>query len=247
MNAEPLTKTGLVFGESAQAYSQNMFTRLRTLEALCPFSGGVAADLGCGRGAYTQQLVKFFDRVIAADVLPENLDYVRNHVSGSVTFCCAPVEKLPIASASVDAAFLIEVLDHVDDVNQSLREVARILKPGGKAYISVPNAVFPLETHPVKLFGRLFHPRLFPFLNWTPLHSKLATARVFLRRKLCRCCEASGLDVLAHDYVVVPLEYRCNRLRPLLSVVARTHLKAFVGVSIVLVAEKCSLANTGLP
>jgi SAM-dependent methyltransferase len=141
----------------------------------------------------------------------------------------------------VDAAFVIEVLDHVNDVRRSLEEVRRILKPFAKAYISVPNALFPFETHPIKLFGYLLHPIFFPFLNWTPFHDRIATARIFRKRDLIRVCESIGFRVLGSGYVAVPLERRFKSFRSAVAIVAQTPLKPFIGVSLVLALEKKSV------
>jgi ubiquinone/menaquinone biosynthesis C-methylase UbiE len=238
LTPEPLTSKGLVFGQSATASGRNVMERLGALEMLCPFPGGVAADFGCGEGGYTIELAKRFNKVLAIDILPRNLECARQNVSGEAHFCCAALENIPVQSESVDVAFIIEVLDHVNDVGLTLSEVWRILKPRSRAYISVPNSLFPLETHPIKLFGKLLHPILFPCLNWTPFHDRIATARIFGRRKLIRMCESVGFRVLGSDFAVVPLERRFRPLRPVLAKVARTPLKPLIGVSLVLALEK---------
>jgi ubiquinone/menaquinone biosynthesis C-methylase UbiE len=164
---EALTSTGLIFGQSASASSRNVYDRLRALEALCPFPKGVVADLGCGQGGYTIELERRFNYVLATDIQPANIEHARTQASHNTEFYCAPLENTPIDSERVDAAFVIEVLDHVNDVRRSLEEVRRILKPFAKAYISVPNALFPFETHPIKLFCHLLHPIFFPeALHW---------------------------------------------------------------------------------
>lgn len=238
LKSEALTRTGLIFGQSARASSRNVLERLRALQRLCPFPQGVAADLGCGQGGYTRELSKHFDRVLAADILPANVEYARQHVSGNVEFFCAALEDTPVESESVDAAFVIEVLDHVNDVELSLAEIRRILRPRSKAYISVPNSLFPFETHPINLFSKLLHPFLFPGLNWTPFHDRIATARIFAKTKLIRMCESSGFRVLGTDYVTVPLESRFKFLRPVLAGLSKTPVRPFIGVSLVLALEK---------
>jgi SAM-dependent methyltransferase len=238
MHSEELAVGGLIYGESARPSGRNVHQRLRALEALCPYPEGLATDLGCGRGAYTVELAKRFERVIGIDILPRNIDDARMNVRGNVEFRCAALESVPLEDESMDAAFLIEVLDHVADVDRCLAELRRVLKPGGRAYISAPNALFPLETHPVKIFGRFFHPRLFPFLNWTPFHDRLATARIFHRQRLCKLCESWDFVVVASDYLIVPLEYRLKAMRPILSTIGRTLMKPMISVSVLAALEK---------
>ncbi len=225
MHPEELTQAGFIFGQSAGASGRNVLQRLGVFEKLRPFSGGLAADLGCGQGAYTVELAKRFEQVIGIDILPKNVEQAGAGTPDNVVFRCGPLEDLPIDSESVDAAFLVEVLDHVTEVERSLSELRRVLKPQAIAYISVPNALFPLETHPVKVGTRFFHPWLFPFLNWTCLHDRFATARIFHSRKLSALCESLGLRVLASDYVIAPLEYRIKFMRPILAALGNTWLK----------------------
>jgi SAM-dependent methyltransferase len=238
MRSEELTAGGLIYGESARASGRNVRQRLRALEVLCPFPEGLAADLGCGQGAYTIELARRFDRVVGIDILAHNIDYARLNVHNNVEFHCAPLENVPLGTETLDAAFLIEVLDHVSDVDQCLAELRRVLKPGGKAYISVPNALFPFEIHPVRVFGRFLHPRFFPFLNWFPFHDRVATARIFHRRRLCNLCESWGFKVVASDYLIAPLEYRLRPMRPLISAIGRTLIKPLISVSVVVALEK---------
>jgi SAM-dependent methyltransferase len=238
MRSEELTAGGLIYGESARASGRNVRQRLQALEDLSPFPEGLAADLGCGQGAYTIELASRFDHVVGIDILAQNVASARMNVRTNVEFRCAPLEDIPLPTETLDAAFLIEVLDHVSDVDRCLAELRRVLKPGGKAYISVPNALFPFEIHPVRIFGRFFHPKFFPFLNWFPFHDRVATARIFRRRRLCDLCESWGLKVVASDYMIVPLEYRLKSMRPLISAIGRTSIKPFISVSVVVALEK---------
>jgi SAM-dependent methyltransferase len=238
MHPEALTQAGLIFGQSARPSGRNVHQRLCAFEKLHPFPGGLAADLGCGQGGYTVELAKRFERVIGVDILSTNVEQAGAGALDNVVFRCGSLEDLPLDSETLDAAFLIEVLDHVTAVERSLSELRRVLKPQAIAYISVPNALFPLETHPVKIGTRFFHPWLFPFLNWTSLHDRIATARIFRSRELSALCESLGLRVLARDYVIAPLEYRFQSMRPLLTALGKTWLKPLIGVSVVIAVEK---------
>lgn len=238
LESEPLTTKGLIFGQSARPSGRNVLQRLDALEMLSPFPEGLAADLGCGEGGYALELAKRFNKLLAIDILPTNLESARQNIPGDIDFCCAALENTPVQTESVDVAFIIEVLDHVNDVELALSEVWRILKPRSKAYVSVPNSFFPLETHPIKLFGKLLNPNLFPFLNWTSFHDRVATARIFKRKRLIRTCESLGFYVLGSGYAVVPLERRFRSLRPVFTILARTPLKPLIGVSLVLALEK---------
>jgi SAM-dependent methyltransferase len=65
------------------------------------------------------------------------------------TMVQAAVERLPFAAGSFDKILLAEVLEHVDDDRAALRELYRVLRPGGRLAISVPHANFPLLWDPI--------------------------------------------------------------------------------------------------
>jgi arabinofuranan 3-O-arabinosyltransferase len=56
-------------------------------------------------------------------------------------------EKLPFESASADLVVTMQVLEHVDDPERVMAEVDRVLRPGGKVYISAPNYMAFFEDH----------------------------------------------------------------------------------------------------
>lgn len=235
-----LNEAGFIFGASATSDGLNVITRLRKLEAMWPLPGGIAADIGCGEGAYTVQIQRSFSQTFAFDILPEKLARLQQNpgMSSSVTAACASVEAVPLPTGSVDAAFLIEVLDHVPFVKSALDEVARILKAQGVCYISVPNRLFPLETHPIKWMQRLVHPFFFPFLPWIPaLHRRLATARVFSPNDLTDAARESGLELVRLGCMMPPLERRVKWMRRLLHGLEGTLAERF-GSSLLVVLRK---------
>src|SRR5207247_136219 len=64
-----------------------------------------------------------------------------------VDFRLATAERLPFADGELDHVWIFDVLEHVDDPELVLREVARVLKPGGGFHI-----VLPLEGQPRTLY-----------------------------------------------------------------------------------------------
>lgn len=94
-------------------------------------------DLGCGTGALSAALAPFVRRVVAIDDSSAMLGAARKRLRGvaNVELKRGRLESLPIEDATLDAAALTLVLHHLPDPAQALREVARVLRPGGRVLI----------------------------------------------------------------------------------------------------------------
>lgn len=97
--------------------------------------GAKLVDLGCGTGGTTLWLKEFGD-VTGVDASPEALAYCRRR--GLKKLLRSPLERLRLPSRAFDAAFALDILEHVRDDAQALSEVHRILKPGGSLLVTVP-------------------------------------------------------------------------------------------------------------
>lgn len=99
------------------------------------------ADLACGSGSVAALLAPRVAEVIGVDLSPEMLEAARRRVGaaaapgGNVDLRQGEIEALPIASGTCDAALLLLALTHVEDPALAVAEMARILKPGGRAVI----------------------------------------------------------------------------------------------------------------
>src|SRR4051812_11975745 len=97
----------------------------------------VVADLGCGTGQVSASLAPHVRQVIAVDNSPAMLKAARKNAGelANVELRRGELSALPIEDAACDAALLLLVLSYVPDPTIALREMSRILKPGGKAVI----------------------------------------------------------------------------------------------------------------
>lgn len=99
------------------------------------------ADLACGSGSVAALLAPRVAEVIAVDLSPEMLEAASRRIGaaagpgGNVDLRQGALEQLPIASATCDAALLLLALTHVEEPARAVAEMARILKPGGRAVI----------------------------------------------------------------------------------------------------------------
>lgn len=95
--------------------------------------GKLAADIGAGTGFITEGLIKRGLKVIAVDQSPEMLREMRKKFPNSeaLDLRLGEAECLPLENESVDYVFANMFLHHVEDPPSAIKEMARILKPGG--------------------------------------------------------------------------------------------------------------------
>src|SRR5712664_2424761 len=96
-------------------------------------------DVGCGTGANLQMLAEF-GVAEGVDVAAEALEFCRARGLGSVRQGAA--ESLPYEDAQFDLVTGLDVVEHLDDDVAGLREMFRVLRPGGRALLFVPAFMF---------------------------------------------------------------------------------------------------------
>jgi SAM-dependent methyltransferase len=113
------------------------------LKELVPLGGAEILDVGCGAGAMTEQMARRGEarRVVGIDVDEVQLEKnARRTWPDQVEFQRGGVQQLPFADHSFDGVAMFKSLHHVpsDLLDAGLREVRRVLRPGGWLYISEP-------------------------------------------------------------------------------------------------------------
>jgi len=102
---------------------------------------GVALDAACGTGRHTRRLADLRHRVIGVDTTPEMLGRARAAVP-EAALVRGDLTRLPLRSASVDLAVCALALDHAPALLDPIRELGRVVRPGGRLVIS--------DIHPVQ-------------------------------------------------------------------------------------------------
>ena len=92
-------------------------------------------DIGCGAGGMMGMLARYGD-VVGLDVDREYLVYCRER--GFANVLCGSGYELPFPDGKFALVSLFDTLEHIPEEVQALREVRRVLKPGGRVLISVP-------------------------------------------------------------------------------------------------------------
>ena len=99
---------------------------------------GRVADIGCGKGRFARIVKERWpeSQVVAVDLAEAML----SHVPPDIGRAAASMTALPLAAASMDAAYATESLEHAIDIPGAVAELARIVKPGGRIIIIDKNA-----------------------------------------------------------------------------------------------------------
>lgn len=113
-------------------------------------------DLGCGEGDLVGRLTSHFDKLIGSDIADNRLKIARKkNKSNKITFINNDLDKkLPYKDNSFDVITCLSVIEYVFDVYEFMKEVRRVLKPGGILILSTPNIAF-LPERIKLLFGFL--------------------------------------------------------------------------------------------
>lgn len=108
-------------------------------------------DLGSGTGFFTRQLAARFEpaNIIGLDIAEGMLHFSQQQTrTQQIKWLCADAESLPLADHSVDLIFSSLVIQWCSNLLQLLRELARVLKPGGQLVVATlgPNTLHELKS-----------------------------------------------------------------------------------------------------
>ena len=204
--------------------------------------GRILVD-GCGVGMYVQHLIPIAGEVIGLDI---ELPRVKDTFVYTSKVCCGAGEHLPFDGKCFDLVLSHEVLEHVEDDQKAIREMVRVLGPGGRLVLFCPNRGYPFETHGRYWRGKYKFGNI-PLINYLPRRwrDKLAPhVDVYTRRDLSKLFK--GLPVMfvkrrilfgAYDNIISRWPTLGRLLRGFLQFLERTPLRVF-GLSHFWVVEK---------
>lgn len=108
-------------------------------------------EIGCSTGVNCVALAEQFPHATIVGIEPESaaISVAEAMATGNpaITFLQGVGEQIPLDDKSVDIVVCHTVIEHVSDVDRCLREMVRVLAPGGMLSLDAPNYRFPREPH----------------------------------------------------------------------------------------------------
>ncbi len=101
-------------------------------------AGGAVLEIGCGTGMGLPYLALRSQTVVGGDYTMPLLESARRHVPGA-KLVRLDAQHLPFMPASFDAVLMLEMIYYLPDQPAALAECRRVLKPGGRLMICMPN------------------------------------------------------------------------------------------------------------
>lgn len=231
-------------GEPSYVWRAGQERRLRMiLEGAGERLRGLFLENGCGVGTYVKRLASHAGRVVGLEYDLERARQAREHSPDIVN---AAGEGLPFPGDSFDVILSHEVLEHVQDDRLAVEEMLRVLRPGGRILLFVPNRGYPFETHGIFWRGRYYFGNI-PLVNYLPrpLRDRLAPhVRIYQAGDLERLFQGLPAKVIerrvifgAYDNIIARFPPMGRALRAVLQWLEGTPLRVF-GLSHFWVVEK---------
>lgn len=170
-------------GISDQSAYLTLASRLASVRA----AGGTLVDVGCGVGHLIPHVAPLCDRYVGADIVRHDL------LPEAVEFVAIDVEtgRIAIDDNAVDVVCAVEVISMIENPRAFVREMVRIVRPGGWVFVSTVNnlSLLNLLTLVVRKRYQAFQDALYP-MQITAL----------LEVDLHRMASESGLDRVATTF-----------------------------------------------
>ena len=112
---------------------------------------GVLLDIGCGSGQYLLQMREWGWKIKGVEINPRAVHAARK---AGLDVIAGTLEEAQLPSESIAFARLGDVLEHVPDPVATMKEIHRILEPGGLVEVITPN----LDSWGFSLFGKYWFP-----------------------------------------------------------------------------------------
>jgi SAM-dependent methyltransferase len=243
MSSRDLSKSALC-GEPSYVWRAGQARRLKMiLEAVGDQLKGRVLENGCGVGRYVEHLAPHCNTITGMEYDFERSVEARKKSKQIIN---AAGENLPFPEETFSLIVSHEVLEHVRDDALAVSEMVRVLQPGGRITLFVPNRGYPFETHGIYWRGQYRFGNV-PLVNWLPSRWRNQLAphvRVYTSKDINRLFVGLPVRIVqrtiifgAYDNLIVRFGAAGRALRAVLQWAERTPLRIF-GLSHFWVVEK---------
>lgn len=193
----------------------DVVNEVQLMLAELPFDGASVVELGCGKAEKTRIVAETgrCRKILALEV--DAIQHAKNlcitDLPG-VSFAQAGAEAIPVEDASTDIVIMFKSLHHVpvESMDQALCEIARILRPGGLAWISEP--VFAGDLNEIM---RLFHDeQIVREAAFAAVSKAVGDGRLNLKKQLFFRTRSLFLDFAAFDQRMIRVTHSNHALSP---------------------------------
>jgi SAM-dependent methyltransferase len=184
VTATPSTLDQVVLGNPSYVWRFGQERRLDMVRRYLPLEGARILDIGCGLGAYVNRISAFTDKAYGFDIDAPRV--IEGAANGVKNLGVAVGVALPYGDGVFDGVILNEVIEHVTNDRDTLREALRVTRKGGRIVIFAPNRFYPFETHGVYVGEKYVFGNI-PLVNYLPdpLRNKLVPhARAYTKAGL---------------------------------------------------------------
>ncbi len=235
-------------GEPSYVWRAGQERRLQMIAQWTTLNDAMILVDGCGVGTYASQFRRRYSSTVEAfDIESDRVIMAQEDTPHAVV---AAAEQIPYPINFFDVVLSHEVLEHVLDDRLAVQEMVRVLKPGGRVVIFVPNRWYPFETHGHYWRGD-YHFGNTPLINYLPngLRNTLAPhVRAYSKRGLQKLFVGQPIKIITHrriyggyDNIIARLGSAGRLIRNLLYQFEGTPLDTY-GLSHLLVVEKTELS-----
>jgi len=194
----------IILGHPSYVWRFGQDRRLDLIRRYVPLENARILDIGCGIGAYVEKFREAANGAMAfgVDVDFEKLADARRE-KNLQSLALSVSESLPFPENTFDAVLLHEVIEHVADDAQTIREAHRVVKHSGAVVVFAPNRLHPFETHGA-YFGKGYVFGNIPLISWLPdsLRNKFAPhVRAYRTRDIRALFANLDGEIIAHTQI----------------------------------------------